>query len=65
MLADVHRVATEATWWRARALKVMGRARRSGASDEELAEASGLSIEAVRALLDKWSGRHPADRRPR
>lgn len=64
-MAAVRKVAREAVWWRDRAVKVMDQARRLGASDEQLAEASGLSVGAVRALLERWSGRHPSDHRPR
>lgn len=64
LLDDVHKVAAEAAWWRARALKVMAKARRAGATDQELAEASGLSINAVHAWLDPSPGHHPADQRP-
>lgn len=53
MLADVHKLAAEAAWWRARLLKVMRQARRSGVPDEQIAEASELSVDAVQALLDR------------
>lgn len=64
-LKKVHSLSLEASWMRKKVVKAMSEARHLGASFEELSHVSGLSLKAVRTLLRRYPGAHPADPRPR
>jgi hypothetical protein len=53
-LVRVHELAQDAATARRRAVEEMGLARAAGATDEEIAAASGLSVRAVAGYLDRY-----------
>jgi hypothetical protein len=50
----VHNAAQSAVRVRQAVVEAMARARRLGATDEEIADASGLSVRAVGAYIDQY-----------
>lgn len=56
-LNEVHSRAQWAAQYRSRAVEAMVEARRAGATDEEIADACGLSVQAVDAYILGWNRR--------